>query len=346
MLGIDKVRIEEDNNEDSERKECLLKENDEQDILGVERSPRSQWKAMLKKHVIGYSRNREFVSQEIFNLILYTALLYGFSFTATTNTNDSVFYKSTETSYSTFHLDAAFVGDQICNEDVAGFVGPPCYVSFQDSDDGCTALLEEAIQNMPFCRPGSNDTFVNETWRTTGKVILTCTCVDEHTDARNDRTQNVRRRIAASVEFEEHFPGPLTSSNVNNVAYTIRTPQPSISQQTVLTMSPFTTANDAKVVSDAFANGGTISLQVAVDAALLDESLAVGIAHFPTISTTSWSAGALMNFPLYLTIAIVYSVSGITTQLVEEGTKGKDKSIVCRLVCLFLSLSLSLCVCV
>ena len=118
----------------------------------VERSSRSQAYAILKKHVQGYKRNTDFVRQEIFNLVLYSALLIGFSFTSVETTHDPVFFSSETLTTDSLN---AYAMDQPCQK-YSGFQGPPCYIAFSDSTLGCTTELEEVISSMKICQQGAN----------------------------------------------------------------------------------------------------------------------------------------------------------------------------------------------
>ena len=140
-------------------------------------------------------------------------------------------------------------------------------------------------------------------------MLPTCKC--EPLGSFDSREDNIRNRVAAAVEFTTPFR--VLQEN----EYTIRTPQPRISK--VENVSPFIDPQPS--TTDDFIYNGLTAIQTAVDAAVLNRTMNLGVETFPRIGYTQWVPGALMNVPLYLTIAVMYSVAGITTALAEEQAK-------------------------
>ena len=140
-------------------------------------------------------------------------------------------------------------------------------------------------------------------------MLPTCKC--EPLGSFDSREDNIRNRVAAAVEFATPFR--VLQEN----EYTIRTPQPRISK--VENVSPFIDPQPS--TTDDFIYSGLTAIQTAVDAAVLNRTMNLGVETFPRIGYTQWVPGALMNVPLYLTIAVMYSVAGITTAIAEEQAK-------------------------
>jgi len=250
------------------------------------------------------------------------------------NRVNPVFDMSTSTTTTTDDLNAYAFGSSYgpCQSKSLDFQGPPCYVAFGDTNSGCTTDLEDAISSMTLCAPGSNESFVNETFRTKGIVLPTCKCMPIGSfDSRED---NMKNRVVAAVEFTSSFR--VLEEN----DYTIRTENPQISKEDIF--SPFIAPPST---TTEFMYSGFTTIQTAIDMAILNRTITVGLSTFPRVGYTDWIPGALMNvpfffflalahsltlnhphphtqqIPLYLTIAMMFSVSGITTQIAEEGTK-------------------------
>ena len=150
---------------------------------------RSQWKALMLKHVTGYKRNKDFVFQEIFNLVLYSVLLVVFAFTTSTSVTEAKFNTSITASGAISSADASMLG-WLCNAGTVGFDGPPCYIAFGDqkTGTGCSVGLQEMVDAMPACAPGRNPAaYGNST------TVATCKCMP--TGSFGDLATNIKNRV-------------------------------------------------------------------------------------------------------------------------------------------------------
>jgi ABC-type multidrug transport system ATPase subunit len=245
-----------------------------------------------------YKRQKEQLTQEFFNTVMYFAVLILSAFTATT-TNTPY---QLEFAGEGFFVNSTAVAHQICYDRAKKRMNK-CYVAFGNTEagNGCTPKLEAFIlTNLSMCQTGDTPL--------AGLPVCKCARPQEFSDLAFVKALHEGRQLASAVEFGSEFSD-----------YTLHIPGIGISTSTSLYTSPLAGPN---ILAQNFERGIALPLQVALDSAISGVDISVNVERFPQEGFKIWTPGGLMNFPFYVCMLIMFGVMVLTTHLVEDGHKG------------------------
>jgi len=248
----------------------------------------AQISALDLKNRLIYKRRKDQVFQEIFTTVELLGLLVVFALLpngSKTEPTQLTFLNDSITAIGGVATQAELSASDNSNQSTR--------IVFGDDTAGCSSsLLAFAANNVSIC----------------GSSSANCTCAATALFSDGQYIKNNGIDIAVEFASFEADPGKYTL-HLEDIGLTVSTPM----WQSTKTGRP----NEAAGIF----RQQVLSAQVAIDAAIAGRSIAVTVERFPQLAYDIWDPGALINYPMYMTMLMFYGILTITIQMVEETEK-------------------------